>query len=248
VKQFVPKGHRILEVSCGRGEILKDLQDEGYAVQGTNYTKYPDCPDSIPVDTGVDILRGLPYESGIYDGVILSDVIEHLGDHAAAVKEICRVAKNNGHVIVATPNMMKINSRVNFLLTGFFKVNKAFIGFDVPLDRSFGFHLYPVHLPTFLYQLRANNVETVYIDAVGYKAKSYLLWLMLIPFILPATYVKTHMLEKYIRSRASSRLLFRSLVSFKALCGESWIVVGRKGVDAAEYQLDTHLPSWSEKF
>ena len=145
--------------------------------------------------------------------------------------------------------MMKINSRINFLLNGFFKVSKAFVGFDVPLERSFGFHLYPAHLPTFLYQLHANSVEPVYIDAVGYKPKSYLLWLILIPFILPATYVKTHMAEKYIRSRASSRLLFKSLVSFKTLCGESWIVVGRKGkADAAEHQVDTHLPSWSEKF
>lgn len=249
VKQFVPSGHRVLEVSCGKGEILKSLQDEGYAVQGTNYTKYPDCPDSIPVDTGVDILRGLPYESGIYDCVILSDVIEHLSDHAAAVKEICRVAKNGGHVIVVTPNMMKINSRINFLLTGFFKVNKAFIGFDVPLDRSFGFHLYPAHLPTFLYQLRANNVEAVFIDAVGYKMKSYMQWLMLIPFILPATYIKTHVLEKYLRGSTSSRLLFKSLVSFKTLCGESWVVVGRKReVEVVEQQVDTHLPSWSEKF
>ena len=33
VKQFVPSGHRVLEVSCGRGEILKSLQDEGYAVR-----------------------------------------------------------------------------------------------------------------------------------------------------------------------------------------------------------------------
>jgi hypothetical protein len=57
------------------------------------------------------------------------------------------------------------------------------------------------------------------------------------------------MLEKYIRSRASSRLLFKSLLSFKTLCGESWIVVGRKEkADAVEYQVDTHLPSWSEKF
>jgi 2-polyprenyl-3-methyl-5-hydroxy-6-metoxy-1,4-benzoquinol methylase len=248
VKQFVPRGQRVLEVSCGRGEILKSLQDEGYAVQGTNYTKYPDCPDSIPVDAGVDLLRGLPYESGIFDCVILSDVIEHLSDHAKAVREIARVAKNGGHVIVVTPNMMKINSRINFLLTGFFKVNKAFIGFDVPLDRSFGFHLYPAHLPTFFYHLRANNVEPVLIDAVGYKMKSYLQWLMLIPFILPATYVETHVQEKYLKRSTSSRLLFTSLVSFKTLCGESWVVVGRKGETDVGQQVGTHLPTWSEKF
>jgi 2-polyprenyl-3-methyl-5-hydroxy-6-metoxy-1,4-benzoquinol methylase len=249
VKQFVPRGQSILEVSCGRGEILKGLQEEGYTVQGTNYTRYPDCHDSIPVDTGVDILRGLPYESGTYDCVILSDVIEHLSDHAAALRDIARIAKNGGYVIVVTPNMMKINSRINFLLTGFFKVNQAFIGFDVPLNRSFGFHLYPAHLPTFLYQLRANNVEAVLIDAVGYKMKSYLQWLMFIPFILPATYLKTHALEKNLKRSTSSRLLFKSLVSFKTLCGESWVVVGRKrGADTVEQQIGTHVPTWTEKF
>ena len=249
VRKFVPPGYKILEVSCGKGEILKSLQDGGYAVQGTNYTKYPDCPGSIPVDTGIDILRGLPYESGTYDCVILSDVIEHLSDHATAVREICRVAKNDGHVIVVTPNMMKINSRMNFLLNGFFKVNKAFVGFDVPSERSFGFHLYPAHLPTFLYQMYTNNVKAAYIDAVGYKVKSCVQWLILVPFILPATYVKTHILEKYLKGTPYSRLLFKSLVSFKTLCGESWIVVGRKAkVDGSVRQAETHLPSWSEKF
>jgi 2-polyprenyl-3-methyl-5-hydroxy-6-metoxy-1,4-benzoquinol methylase len=249
VKRFVTSGLRVLEVSCGRGEILSSLQNEGYAVQGTNFTKYPDCPDSIPVDTGIDILKGLPYESGTYDCVVLSDVIEHLSDHTAAVREIARVAKNGGYVVVVSPNMMKINSRINFLLTGFFKVNKAFIGFDVPLDRSFGFHLYPVHLPTFLYQMQANNLEAVFIDAVGYKMKSYLQWLMLIPFILPATYFKTHLQEEHLKGTASCRLLFKSLVSFKTLCGESWVVVGRKEEARMTGQrVETHLPTWSEKF
>ena len=248
VKKLVPSGSSVLEVSCGSGTILKGLREKGYTVRGTNYTKYTGFEDILPVDLGVDILKGLPYEDGTYDCVILHDVIEHLSDHTAATRELARVVKDGGHVVVATPNIMKINSRLNFFLTGFFKSNKAFIGFDVPPDRAFGFHNYPAHLPTFLYQLTSNRVETVLVDAVGFKAKSWIMWLFFAPLVFPATYFRTHMFEKHLRKTTASRFLFKVLTSFKTLCGESWIVVGRKRGKAGKGEAEsTHLPSWSER-
>jgi 2-polyprenyl-3-methyl-5-hydroxy-6-metoxy-1,4-benzoquinol methylase len=248
VKRHVPSEGKVLEVSCGSGTILKNLRKDGYTVRGTNYTKYSGFEGAIDVDLGVDILKGLPYEDASFDCVILHDVIEHLSDHTQAVKELARVARSGGYVFISTPNIMKINSRLNFFLTGFLKSNKAFVGFDVPPERAFGFHNYPAHLPTLLYQLNSNGVETVFVDAVGYKFKSYLMWLLFAPLILPSTCLKTHVLEKHLRGTAASGLLFKTLTSFKTLCGESWIVVGRKketpAVPSAEA---THLPSWSER-
>lgn len=249
LRGLIPPKSKVLEVSCGSGTILKKLQTDGHIVKGTNYTKYSGFQDSLDVDLGVDILKGLPYEDGAYDCVILHDVIEHLSDHAKAVRELARVVKENGYVAVSTPNIMKINSRLTFFLTGFFKSNKAFIGFDVEPDRAFGFHNHPSHLPTFLYQLSANKVESILVDAVGYKAKSYIMWILFAPFILPATYLKTHILEKHIRGTATSGLLFKTLSSFKTLCGESWIVIGQKKAAPVKLKTETtHLPSWSEKY
>lgn len=228
IKRYIPSKGRILDVSCGNGEVLDWLRQDGYSVRGTNYTKHLDACKSVDIDGGVDIYRGLPYKDGTYDCVILLDVIAHLSDHNAAIREISRVIKPGGYIIVVAPNIMRINSRLHFLLTGFFKAKRAFIGFDVPDEESFKFHNYLPHLPVFLYQLRTHNLNCFLIDAVGYKMKSYLMWFLLIPFIIPMTFYKTHVMEKFIQRSGVSKLLFKVLVSSKSLCGENWLVIARK--------------------
>lgn len=228
IKRYIPSQGKVLDVSCGNGEILDWLRQDGYSVRGTNYTKHPDACKSVDIDWGVDICKGLPYKDCTYDCVILLDVIAHLSDHNAAVREISRVIKPGGYIIVVTPNIMRINSRLHFLLTGFFKAKRAFIGFDVPGEEAFKFHNYSPHLPVFLYQLHSHNLNFFLIDAVGYKMKSYLMWFLFVPFIIPMTFYKTHVMEKFIRRSGVSKLLFNILISSKSLCGENWFIMARK--------------------
>ncbi len=228
IKRYIPSQGKVLDVSCGNGEVLDWLRQEGYIVRGTNYTRHPDACRSVDIDWEVDIYKGLPYSDSSYDCVILLDVIAHLSDHDAAVMEVSRVLKPGGYIIVVTPNIMRINSRLHFLLTGFFKAKKMFIGFDIPCEEAFRFHNYSPHLPVFLYQLQSHNLNFFLIDAVGYKMKSYLMWFLFAPFIIPMTFYKTHVMERFIRRSGVSTLLFRTLVSFKSLSGENWIIMARK--------------------
>ena len=228
IKRYIPSKGKVLDMSCGNGEVLDWLRQDGYSVRGTNYTKYPDACKSVDIDWEVDIYKGLPYRDCTYDCVILLDVIAHLSDHNAAIKEISRVIKPDGYIIVVTPNIMRINSRLHFLLTGFFKAKKTFIGFDVPCNESFEFHNYSPHLPVFLYQLHSHNLNYFLFDAVGYKIKSFLMWFLFASFIVPMTFCKTHVTEKLIRRSGASKLLFNILVSYKSLCGENWFIMARK--------------------
>ncbi|MCR4319048.1 MAG: class I SAM-dependent methyltransferase [Candidatus Brocadiaceae bacterium] len=248
VNAHIKPGGRVLEISCGEGKTLERLQQDGYVVRGTNYSKYPDAIKSVEIDEGVDIFKGMPYDNESFDCVILSDVIEHFPDHNAAIKEIARVMKIGGQVIILTPNTLKTSSRLSFLFTGFFKIKRAFVGFDVPAEKAFTFHNNPPHLPTFLYLLHSNFLECIKVDAVGYKVKSYFFWLIFFPLIMPMTYFKTHVAEKNIKVSGTSPLLFSTLTSFKTLCGEYWITVSRK-VDASARPniIKTKLPKWVEK-
>jgi len=241
--RFVPQGGRILEVSCGSGSVLMQLRGRGYQIRGTNFSKYEERLEAEFIDHGVDILQGLPYEDASFDGVILLDVIEHLRDHDRAVAELSRVCREGGHVIVMTPNTMKLTSRLHFLFSGFYKLKRAFIGFDVPRERAFAFHNFPPHLPTFLYQLRSYGLHLAHFTASVYKAKSFLFYAGLFPFIWLATSLTLHRGEKHLRGTPAAAELQRVLTSVPGLCGEFWFVVAQKRALSAPQV--TPVPTWS---
>jgi SAM-dependent methyltransferase len=246
VAAHTPAGGKVLEVSCGAGRELARLRDLGFAVQGTNYTRYEKSIPDIPVDTGVDLLRGLPYPDESFDAVLLLDVIEHLQDHDRAVSELRRVCRRGGVVVVMTPNTLKLTSRLHYLLTGFFKLKRSFIGFDVPHACAFAFHNYPPHLPTFLYLMTAQGLETVQFTAAVFKPKSFLLYALLYPFVRLCTGWTIGREEKYLAGTPAGTQLLSILTSRACLCGEFWYVVGRR--QERDTPVSTRLPKWSRKW
>jgi len=118
------KGWRVLDVSCKEGEILQALKPQGFTVQGTHYAEDAQEVDGIPIDRGVDLLQGLPYAAESFDIVLLVEVIEHLENHRAAMDEVARVLKPGGVLILTTPNIMRLNSRLHFFLTGYHKTKR----------------------------------------------------------------------------------------------------------------------------
>jgi len=174
------EGRRVLDVSCKRGEILRALKGRGFAVQGTQFAA--DAPDveGIPIDRGVDLLKGLPYPAESFDVVLLIEVIEHLENHRAAICELARVLKPGGILILTTPNVMRIKSRLHFFLTGYHKTRRRFIPFDTPLAEAHRFHNYPMELPILHYMLVQNRLRIERLGRGGIKAFSWVLYVLLV--------------------------------------------------------------------
>jgi SAM-dependent methyltransferase len=63
-----------------------------------------------------NISEGLPLESGKYDAVICQEGIEHFSDQISAFKEINRVLKKNGTLLITTPNYSNLRSKLSYLL------------------------------------------------------------------------------------------------------------------------------------
>ncbi len=246
VRRYLKPGAGILEVSCGKGFILGRLHAEGYRTTGTNYSRYQEQPEGVDIRVGVDILSGLPFPDAAFDGVILCDVIEHLPDHVRALRELARVIRPGGYSFILSPNTNKISSRLHFLFTGFLKVKRAFIGFDVPPDKAFAFHNHPPWLPVFLYQCHSAGLDWVELDATAAKPKNLLSWLLLVPWIKALTWLNVRMERNLVR-RAEGAILNRALTSFKALCGESWVLVHRRRADTTVVEPVTVLPAWHVK-
>lgn len=130
---------RILDVGCGTGANLKMLAAHGRA-EGVDIS-------SQAVDfcreRGLDSVRlgaaeQLPYENGSFDLVTALDVIEHLDDDVAGLREMRRVLRRDGRVLLFVPAFMFLwgvqddvsNHRRRYTLPGLLKVVEA-AGFSV---------------------------------------------------------------------------------------------------------------------
>ena len=108
----VPRGARVLDAGCGEG-VLVDEFASTLAIEGLdpNYS-------SDRVRTGS--LTELPYPDGTFDRALCLDVLEHLPYHEppVALRELFRVLRPAGELLVSVPNLAHLQSRVHFLLQG----------------------------------------------------------------------------------------------------------------------------------
>jgi ubiquinone/menaquinone biosynthesis C-methylase UbiE len=115
----VRPGMKVLDVGCGRGEILRHTAALGADAFGIDYATVA-VNMSQKVVEGVDgVVPGrtsvaqadakhLPYPSGAFDRVLMFDVVEHLHpwELSVALREVHRVLKPDGMFIVHTaPNV-----------------------------------------------------------------------------------------------------------------------------------------------
>jgi len=102
----------ILEAGCGSGGVLFELKKRGFSVYGIDFS-YDAMSIVKKNDKNINVVCSdlylLPFKDKVFDAVILSDVVEHLSTPRKVYKEIHRVLKSNGYIIVSTaPNKKNI--------------------------------------------------------------------------------------------------------------------------------------------
>lgn len=100
------KPGRILDIGCGPGFFLSAIADtwERYGVEPSlQAAEHARMNYGINITTGK--LEDTHYSDGYFDVVYLYHVIEHLPDPRSILKEINRIMKRGGILIVGTPNI-----------------------------------------------------------------------------------------------------------------------------------------------
>lgn len=115
------QGKRILDLSCGGGDSSRMLASQRYEVIATDFGVPPPMDEMVWRVGGVDLNEYIPFKSGTFDGVNLVEVIEHIEHQAQLIREIGRVLRGGGVVLISTPNVLNIFSRIRFLFTGFLR-------------------------------------------------------------------------------------------------------------------------------
>ncbi len=112
-------GRTILDLSAGAGLSSERLTKLGYRVVTTEYGLPRPMSAGILRVGGVNLNDPLPFRGGSFDAVNIVEVIEHIENQPQLIREINRVLKPDGRLLLSTPNVLNLMSRMRFLFTGF---------------------------------------------------------------------------------------------------------------------------------
>jgi len=98
---------RILDVGCGQGHFLKLAKDSGWKVEGAELAK--SACEYARQKFGIEIknkdLKEALFPDAYFDVVTLWNVLDHLLDPLDTLKEIYRILKPEGILVIRVPNV-----------------------------------------------------------------------------------------------------------------------------------------------
>ena len=103
------EGERILDIACGGGNLSLKIAEKGCEVYGIdisekaiNSAKHLAEREKMTCKFEVGSAEDLPYPDRYFDKVVCSSSLEHFKDNIRALKEMRRVLKPNGSVVLTT--------------------------------------------------------------------------------------------------------------------------------------------------
>jgi 2-polyprenyl-3-methyl-5-hydroxy-6-metoxy-1,4-benzoquinol methylase len=105
------QGKKILDGGCGSGQYVKALLQSGADAYGIEYDEEKMAQFGLenPVWASrvqAGNLETMEFETGSFDVVLMNEVLEHVPNEFLALREIHRVLKSNGYLIIFSPNRL----------------------------------------------------------------------------------------------------------------------------------------------
>lgn len=129
----IQSGERVLDVGCATGFLGKYLHETKRAdVVGLDYTSYH-VQKSIESGGYSRVLQVnlnepeslLDCDLGLFDKIVLLDVLEHLYDPQASLTFLCRFLKKDGMVLCSLPNVTHGSVKLKLLMNTFDYTDKG---------------------------------------------------------------------------------------------------------------------------
>ena len=104
ISEVPPK--RVLDLGCSSGRLGELVRLSGHRVVGVDATKINGVADRLDDFVEADLNEGIPAEVGTgFDVVLAADVLEHLVEPAALLRQMAGLLTPRGVVLVSVPNI-----------------------------------------------------------------------------------------------------------------------------------------------
>lgn len=110
------RGELLLDIGCGVGHLKHFVQDRFARYVGVDLVRYEGFPSELEW-IGSDLnLREIPLPDECADAVVAVETIEHLENPRAFMREVVRLTKPGGFVVVTTPNQLSFLSLLTLVV------------------------------------------------------------------------------------------------------------------------------------
>ncbi|MBD1822052.1 class I SAM-dependent methyltransferase [Cyanobacteria bacterium FACHB-DQ100] len=133
-----PHSSVLLDVGCGAGNLkpfVSKFCDRYVGIDAVRYEGFPAGTEFIAQNLDEPMTQ---LEGGFADVVVSVETIEHLENPRAFYRELVRLTKPGGHIIVTTPNQLSLLSKLTLVLKDQFNAFQEAPG------------LYPAHITALL--------------------------------------------------------------------------------------------------
>jgi len=108
-----------LDVGAGRGDLIKEIRKHAKVKSFACDFHIDRFAADVPCEKVNFNHSTLPYQDEQFDVITSSEVVEHLENYRLLLRELFRIAKKDGIVVVTTPNVLNLASRIRYFVSGF---------------------------------------------------------------------------------------------------------------------------------
>lgn len=216
-----------LDIGSGHGDLIRLLRAKSlvtYSAACDYTTALMTLPD-VNVSVANLNIEPLPFADASFDLVTCTEVIEHLEHYRQTLREMYRVLKPAGQLVVTTPNILNLKSRIRFLMFGFYNLFGPLHTLESNLH-STGGHINPVSS----FYLSHSLIDAGFIDlklTIDKHQSSSTFWLVLlyVPIMLFSRLIVRKEKRRYKTMDAHNEPYVKQMNSVDVLLGRT-IVVG----------------------
>jgi 2-polyprenyl-3-methyl-5-hydroxy-6-metoxy-1,4-benzoquinol methylase len=219
----LPSGARVLDAPCGGSAALTlALTERGFSAVGADVDQEAETRLGEAFER-VNLDGPFPWRDQTFDAAFSTEGIEHLENHFSFLREMCRILKPGGLLLLTTPNITAVRSRVRFFGSGFFGRDSR------PLNETSRHPLHHIGLATFAelrYELHMSGFQLIETRHTHIKPVSYL-YAIYAPWMWVYTKLAFRK-EKDPSQRKRNEEIASTLLSPSVLFGECLMLIARR--------------------
>ncbi len=218
-----PNRGELLEIPAGEGALAWQLHKLGYRVTAGDIDPRFFKVRPIPC-IEIDLNHRFPIESERFDFISCIEGVEHLQDQFEFIRECHRVLKPGGLLVLSTPNILNLASRLKYFMTGFYSLVPRPIN-EFSVVPVFD-HINPVTYYQLRYMMHTQGFEITRV-ATDLRRRSAAAFYILKPLVRFYSW-RTMRKERDPQQCEANRQIRRILTSPAVMLGRTLILVARK--------------------